>query len=245
MKAAVLKAFGAPLSIEDVDDPSPGPHDAVVKVEACGIDGTDLKLIDGFGYSPELPFIMGHEPAGVVESVGKNVTAFKPGDRVVTYNFLIPRESPWYGSEREQLCPDMLGVIGVKGCNGGYAERLRVPAHQLVPIPDGVAWRDAAVHCDAGVTAYHALRRARLTLGETALVIGVGGVGSFAVQFAKLAGARVIAAERSVAKLNWARELGAAEAIDSADMGQEVRKLTHGRGVDCVLDIVGTAQTMS
>ena len=89
---------------------------------------------------------------------------------------------------------------------GGYAERLRVSAHQLVRIPDGVGWHDAAVHCDAGLTAYHAVRRSRLAAGETVLVIGVGGVGSFAVQFAKLAGARVIAAERTPAKLDWAQK---------------------------------------
>ena len=112
MKAAILKAFGTPLSIEDVDDPHPGPDDAVLRIRVCGIDGTDLKLLDGFGYTPELPFIMGHEAAGVVETVGDRVTAFKPGDRVIPYNFLIPPESSWYQTEREQLSPDMLGVVG-------------------------------------------------------------------------------------------------------------------------------------
>src|ERR671910_300431 len=128
MKAAVLKAFGAPLLIEEVADPRPGPDDAVVRVEACGIDGTDLKLLDGFGYTPELPFVMGHEPAGVIESVGERVTAFKPGDRVIPYIFLVPPESPWFQSEREQLAPDMTGVIGVKGHAGGYAEWLCIAA---------------------------------------------------------------------------------------------------------------------
>jgi propanol-preferring alcohol dehydrogenase len=245
MKAAVLKAFGAPLLIEEVDDPRPGPDDAVIKVKSCGIDGTDLKLLDGFGYTPNLPFIMGHEPAGVVESVGERVVTFKPGDRVITYNFLVPPESAWYQSEREQLCPDMLGVIGVMGHDGGYAERLRVPAHQLVRVADGIAWHDAAVHCDAGLTAYHAIRRSRLQFGETALLIGVGGVGSFAVQYARLAGARVIAVERTQRKLAWARELGAAEAVGAADAGKAVHDLTNGRGVDCVIDIVGTEETMA
>jgi propanol-preferring alcohol dehydrogenase len=245
MKAAVLREFGRPLSIEEVDDPLAGPDDAVVKVRACGIDGTDLKLLDGFGYTPDLPFIMGHEAAGVVESVGKRVSKFEPGDRVIPYNFLIPPQSPWYQTEREQLCPDMVGILGVKNRNGGYAERLLVPAHQLVHIPDGIAWHDAAVHCDAGLTAYHAVRRSRLTLGETALVIGVGGVGSFVVQFAKLAGARVLAVERTPAKLDWARDLGAADAVSSDDVSQAVRDWTNGRGVDCVLDIVGTEQTMA
>ncbi len=245
MKAAVLKAFGAPLAIEERDDPRAGPDDVVIAVRACGIDGTDLKLLDGFGYTPELPFVMGHESAGVVEAVGARVKAFKPGDRVVPYIFLIPRASAWFGGEREQLAPDMLGAIGIKGRHGGYAEKLVVPADQLVRIPDGVAWRDAAVHCDAGITAYHAVRRSRLALSETALVIGVGGVGSFAVQFAKLAGARVIAVDRSNAKLDWARELGVDVAVEASEAASAVRDMTGGKGVDCVLDIVGTEASMA
>lgn len=245
MKAAVLRAFGAPLSIEEVDDPHPGPDEAVICVKACGIDGTDLKLLDGLGYTPGLPFIMGHEVAGVVDSVGDRVTAFKPGDRVIPYNFLIPPGNAWYRTEREQLCPEMLGVVGVKNHHGGYAEKLLLPADQLVLIPAGIAWRDAAVHCDAGLTAYHAVRRSRLTMGETALVIGVGGVGSYAVQLAKLAGARVIAVDRLQTKLDWARDLGATEAVCSDEVSRTVRDLTDGGGVDCVMDIVGTEQSFA
>lgn len=245
MKAAVLKRFGAPLVIEEIDEPRPGPDDAIVAVYACGIDGTDLKLLDGFGYTPELPFVMGHEPAGTIESVGANVTGVKPGDRVVTYNFLIPPESLWYRTDREQLSPEMTGVVGVKDQAGGYAEKLKVAAHQLVKIPEGIGFRDAAVHCDAGLTAYHAIHRARVMKGETVLVVGVGGVGSFAVQYATLAGARVIAAERTQAKRDWAKTLGAAETVDSADMASRVRELTRGRGVDCVLDNVGSEASMA
>ena len=245
MKAAVLKSFGAPLSIEAIEDPRPGPEDAIIRVEACGIDGTDLKLLEGFGYTPELPFVMGHEPAGVIDSVGERVTSFKPGDRVIPYIFLIPPDSVWFQSAREQLAPDMTGVIGVKGHGGGYAERLRVPARQLVRIPDGIAVHDAAVHCDAGLTAYHAIRRSRVVAGETVLLIGVGGVGSFAVQYAAMTGARVIAAERTEAKRDWARTMGAAEAVDSDHLAESVRELTGGNGVDCALDVVGTAATMA
>lgn len=245
MKAAILRAFGTPLTIEDVDDPRPGPAEVVVAVKACGIDGTDLKLLDGFGYTPDLPFIMGHEAAGVIESVGADVTAFAPGERVIPYNFLLSPTSAWYQTEREQISPELQGVIGVKGCGGGFAERLVLPAHQIVRIPDGIGWADAAVHGDAGLTAWHAVRRARLALGETVLVIGVGGVGSFAVQFARLAGARVIATDRSEAKRAWAQELGVWAAIVSDDPAPAVRTLTGARGVECVIDIVGTEETMS
>jgi propanol-preferring alcohol dehydrogenase len=245
MKAAILKAFGTPLAIEDVDDPRPGPGEVAIAIKACGIDGTDLKLLNGFGYTPDLPFVMGHEAAGVIDSVGAGVTVFAPGERVIPYNFLVPPTSAWYQTEREQISPDMQGVIGVKGHGGGFAERLVLPAHQIVRIPDGIGWADAAVHGDAGLTAWHAVRRARLALGETVLVIGVGGVGSFAVQFARLAGARVIATDRTEAKHAWARELGVVAAIVSDDPARAVRTLTGGRGVDCVIDIVGTEETMS
>lgn len=246
MKAALLTQFGAALVLTDVPDPQPGPDDVVIRVMACGIDGTDLKLLDGFGYTPELPFVMGHEPAGVVDAVGENVADFAPGDRVIPYIFLIPPDSPWYRSPREQLCPEMSGVIGVKHAHGGYAEKLCVAARQLVRIPDGVAWQDAAVLCDAGLTAWHAVGRTRLQPGERVLVIGVGGVGSFAVQFARLAGAEVLAVERGTEKAAWARYLGVSLVIaaDAPDVGGEVRRLTDG-GVDCVLDIVGSASSLA
>jgi propanol-preferring alcohol dehydrogenase len=242
MRAAVLRAFGSPLVIEEVEDPRPGPDDAAIRVMACGIDGTDLKLLGGFGYTPDLPFVMGHEVAGVVAEVGERVADFAPGDRVIVYIFLVPPGSA--GSEREQLHPALAGVIGVKGHHGGYAERLRVPAAQLVHLPAGIPWPEAAVHGDAGLTAWHAIGRARLAAGETALIVGVGGVGSFAVQFARLAGARVVAVERTPAKLAWARSLGADEAVTAEEAGRLARTLPRG-GFDCALDIVGTAETFA
>ncbi len=247
MKAALLNAFGRPLVIEDVPTPKPGPEEVLVRVRACGIDGTDLKLLEGFGYTPQLPFIMGHEPAGEVAESGDRVAGFKIGDRVIPYIFFIPRESPWYATPREQLCPHMLGVLGVKGIPGGYAEYLVVPAHQLLAVPASVEFSDAAVLCDAGLTAFHTVERAQLKAGQTVLIIGVGGVGSFAVQFAALKGARVIAADRSEPKAEHARRLGAHVAFDasSCDLRDLVQDETNGNGLDCVLDIVGTTATLS
>lgn len=247
MKAALLEEFGAPLVLTDVPDPVPGPDEVQIRVRACGIDGTDLKLLDGFGYTPKLPFIMGHEPAGVVEQVGGELDEFAPGDRVIPHIFLVPPESRWFRSPREQLCPEMTGVVGVKDAPGGYAERVCVAARQLVRIPESVAWHDAAVLCDAGLTAWHAVDRASLLSGETVLVVGVGGVGSFVVQFAKMAGVDVIAVDRSAQKLDWARSLGADHVLNSheQDVAGEVRRLTGGIGVDCALDIVGAAASLT
>ena len=247
MKAAVLHEFGKPLVIEQVPTPEPGPEDLLIRVHACGIDGTDLKLLDGFGYHPQLPFIMGHEPAGVVEQVGEAVTDFKVGDRVVTYNFFVCGRCRLCRSNREQLCPNMTGVLGVKGVPGAYAEYLQVPARQVLPVPEGLAYNDAAVLCDAGITAFHAVDRSRSGLGETVLIIGVGGVGSFAVQFVRLCGAKVFAVEKSAEKCQRALELGADAAIHSAEqeVAAEARRLTGGWGMDCVIDIVGTESTIA
>ena len=247
MKAAVLKEFGQPLAIEEVPQPQPAVGEVRIKVMACGIDGTDLKLVDGFGYRPELPLILGHETAGVIDAVGHGVAHLEVGQPVITWNFVIPPDNPWYQSLREQLCPDVTQVIGVKEIGGGYAEYCTVPAQQIVPLPGGIDWPDAAVLVDAGITAYHAIDRARLKLGESVLVIGVGGVGSFVVQLARQTGAHVIAVDRGEAKVDRARQLGANVALDAdqTDIAEAVRRQTGGRGVDCVLDIVGLRDTLA
>ncbi|MBB76169.1 MAG: zinc-binding dehydrogenase [Planctomycetaceae bacterium] len=247
MKAALLRAFGAPLTWEDVDTPRPGADDVLIQVMACGTDGTDLKLLDGFGYRPELPFIMGHEPAGLITEVGASVRDFHVGDRVISYNFFHCGRCRNCRRGREQICPYLDRILGVRGVPGGYADYLCLPASQAVSIPKGIPWEDAAVLCDAGCTAYHAVDRARVKLGETVVIFGVGGVGSFAVQFAKLAGARVIAIEQSDKKARWAEDLGVDVALDatSVDVGTELRQLTEGWGADCVIDIVGREETLT
>lgn len=247
MKAAVLHEFGKPLRVEEVQDPQPGPDEVVIRVMACGIDGTDLKLLNGFGYTPALPFIMGHEPAGVVDQVGQDVTRFQPGDRVIPYIFLIPPDSSWYQSSREQLCPDMTGVVGVRNAQGAYAERLCIAQRQLVRVPETVAWKDAAVLCDAGLTAWHAVDRARLQEGESVVVLGVGGVGSFVVQIAKLRGAKVIAVEQSADRAQWATDVGADHVLNTTSdhVPDAVHDLTGANGTDCVMDIVGSRQTLA
>ena len=247
MKAAILRAFQQPLHWQEVDTPTPAADEALVQVMACGIDGTDLKLLSGFGYTPDLPFIMGQEVAGVVAEVGERVTGFGTGDRVIAYNFTTCGECLPCLTFREQICVNMGGVLGAKDRHGGYAEYVAIPARQLVRVSEGIAWPDCAVCCDAGMTAYHAVDRARLRVGESVLIIGVGGVGSMAVQLAKAAGARVLAIDLSDAKRDWARRLGADAALNPQEMDipAAVRERTAGLGVDCVIDIVGQTETMS
>jgi 2-desacetyl-2-hydroxyethyl bacteriochlorophyllide A dehydrogenase len=248
MKAAVLREFGQPLTIEALQQPSPGNGEVVLQTMACGIDGTDLKLCDGFGYTPDLPFVMGHEIVGIVSDVGQDVSGFQVGERVAVYNFLFCGHCVFCLTNREQLCANMRGVMGVLKRYGGYAEYVSVPARQLVRIPDTVTWEDAAVSCDAALTAVHALERSQLRLGETVAVIGIGGVGSVLVQLARLGGARVIAIDQDADRAEWAAENGAHYFLDSrsvTDIPQAVRDLTDGLGAARVIDVVGKEVTMN
>jgi propanol-preferring alcohol dehydrogenase len=226
--------------------PVPAEDEVLIQTMACGIDGTDLKLLDGFGYTPDLPFIMGHEIAGVVSETGNSVADFKLGDRVVVYNFLICGKCVFCLTHREQLCVNMGGVMGVLHASGGYAEYVKIPARQLVRLPESVAWPDGAICCDAGLTALHALDRSRLRLAETVIIIGIGGVGSFLTQLASLAGARVIAVDRAAGRETWAYENGADTfLLPDANLAATVRDLTGGLGADCVIDVVGKEETMT
>ena len=247
MKASVINEFGKPLAWKDVETPVPDPDQVLVQVMACGIDGTDLKILDGFGYHPTLPAIIGHEIAGVVAEVGKNVTDFKPGNRVIVYNFTTCGKCLLCLTQREQICENLIAVVGVRPEGSGYAEYLTISPKQLVRLPDNISWPDAAVCCDAVITSVHSLDRARLKLGETVLVIGTGGVGSVTLQLTKIAGARVIAVNQSKDREQWSFDNSADEVLDSSkmDIPAAVRELTDGMGVDCVLDIVGNTSTMT
>lgn len=247
MKAALLHELGRPLRITDVSQPNPGAGEALVRVRACGIDGTDLKLIDGFGYLPKLPFIMGHEVAGEVVAVGAGVTDFEPGDRVAVYNFVTCNACVHCRSYREQLCLNMGGIVGVLDMPGGYAEYVCLPAQQLIRLPDAVSYADGATCCDAGMTALHAVDRADVTVGDIALVIGVGGVGSIVTQLLSVAGLEVIAADSDEAKAEWTLEQGASVFVSAAGdaLISRLQRLTDGLGVDRAIDVVGLEGTMS
>ena len=247
MKAALLRAFGERLAIEDVPAPQPGAGEALVSVRACGIDGTDLKLLNGFGYTPELPFIMGHEIAGDVVAVGAGVSDFAPGDRVAVYNFITCGSCLYCRSFRDQLCLNMRGVVGVLEAPGGYAERVCLPTQQLIRLPEDVSYADGATSCDAGMTALHAVDRADLRIGDRVLVIGIGGVGSIVTQLLARSGVEVIAVDSDAAKEGWALEQGAAVFLNAAGdaLASQVLALSGGIGVDRALDVVGLESTMA
>ncbi|MDE2776385.1 MAG: alcohol dehydrogenase catalytic domain-containing protein [Chloroflexota bacterium] len=247
MKAALLQQFGQGLTIADVPVPQHGSSEALVRVRACGIDGTDLKLLDGFGYTPDLPFIMGHEIAGDVVAVGADVSAFAPGDRVAVYNFITCGACTYCRRFRDQLCQNMSGIVGVLDAPGGYADYVCLPAQQLIRLPAAVSYADGATCCDAGMTALHAIDRADVNIGDTVLVIGIGGVGSIVTQLLAASGADVIAVDIDAAKEQSALDQGAFVFLRTSgeELVARVRGLSDGDGVDRVIDVVGLESTMT
>ena len=246
MKAAVLHALNQPLVIEDVPEPQLDYGEVLVATKACGICGTDLHIIDGTGYKPKLPHILGHEPAGVVAKVGPGVTKFKVGDRVVPNIFFTCGECFFCRTNRETMCTNFQGALGV-GINGGYAEYFKVPAKNLFILPNNIGFHEGSVIADAVVTSVHAVRRrAMVKADDVVVVIGLGGVGQSMIQIAKHSGAKVFAVARRAQRAKVGQKFGPDHIINSSeeDVGEAVKALTDGNGAEIVIDNVGTRQTV-
>jgi D-arabinose 1-dehydrogenase-like Zn-dependent alcohol dehydrogenase len=249
MKALVLKELGGPLRLEDLPMPQPGPGEVLVRVRACGLGLTLVWNRNGRGgTSGKLPRVIGHEIAGVVTQVGPSVDGVKAGDRVNVYYYLTCGNCRWCNRGRDDLCEHQAGVVG-RQIDGGLAEYVKLPVRNICPIPPAVSDVDAAVTADAVATPVHVLReRAQLRAPDTVLVVGAGGgVGIHMVQMAKVLGAsRVMAVDINAEKLALAKQNGADDVINSREVGfdEEVRRLTEGRGVDVVVEMVGLTETM-
>ncbi len=216
MKAVICNEFAPLDQLEygEMDDPAPDGKQVVIRVEASGVNYPDGLLVQGlYQMRPEHPFVPGMEAAGVVESVGPDVTVVRPGDRVATICTL-----------------------------GGYAEKVLTEEGRVFPIGDMDA-ADACALLVAFGTSHHALKqRAALVAGETLVVLGAAGAtGIAAIQIGKIIGARVIAVASSDEKRQLARDNGADEAIGYGDLKTEIKQLTDGRGADVVFDTVGGA----
>ena len=236
------------LRIVETEKPSPGPGEALVRIHAAGVCGTDLHILDGMIKPDSYPMTLGHEAAGVVEAVGAGVD-LDTGARVALYNKIFCGACEQCHNGRQNICDREAGQLGFNR-DGVDAEYAVLPAGNLVPIPDAVDSGTAAVLTCAGMTAVHAARLSRLRLGETAVVHGIGGVGILVVQVAKRAGARVLAVADSEQKLELAREHGANDGVTVHDhegydgLPAAIRELTDGRGADVFFELVGTKRTM-
>lgn len=243
MRVAELPAVGAPLRLATRPVPVPRAGEVRVRVEACGVCGSDVFLQKGgFGTGVALPVIPGHEAAGVVDAVGEGVSSVAVGDQVALYYISTPPDDPWAAAGRPNISPQVqrMGV----DVDGAFAEYVIRPEAALIRPRAAVPPAILAVLTDAVATPLHGLKRvAHLAPGETLAVLGVGGLGSNAVQIGKAMGARVIAVTRSEAKLRLARELGADETVaaDDGDPVAAVKALTGGHGPDVVIQCVGSA----
>jgi propanol-preferring alcohol dehydrogenase len=239
-----MRHVGAPLTLEDVPVPRIGAGEAIIESRTSGICGTDLHILSGHGYVPTLPHILGHEPAGVVVEVASGVTNVRPGDRVVPHLFFSCNECVYCLSGRSQQCRNLKGILGVL-CPGAFAEYFKVPAENLFVLPDSVPFAEGGLIADAVVTGLHAVRRSGLKAGDSAVVLGAGGVGQIIIQVAASRGIRVAAADLVPKKLELARGMGA-EAVFSAEREPALAGVRdwQGAGATCVFNCVGTPDSM-
>ncbi len=247
MRAALLTDIGKPLTLQDVPRPMIGPDEVLVETRTCGICQTDMHIQEGLAYVPKLPHIMGHEPAGVVVEVGPEVTGFHPTQRVVPHLFVTRQDCYYSLSGRHAQATHLEGIIGVT-MPGGFAEYFKVPARNLLLLPDSVPFDVGGLTSCAVITAVHAYRKAALQVNDTAVVIGAGGIGQIMIQILRAAGIRVVAVSRSQDNLKLAIQNGAALTVqsDSPDAADQICAFA-GPGPDgahCVFDMVGTAETM-
>ena len=217
MKAAVVREFGKPLSIESVPVPRPGPGEVLVKVVACGICHTDLHAADGdWPVRPTLPFIPGHEVAGTVVELGEGVTTVQLGDAVgVAWLHDACQACEYCQTGWETLCEHQHNT-GYSH-DGGFAEYVVAAAAFVARLPSDVDFAGIAPILCAGVTTYKGLLETEVRAGEWVAIFGIGGLGHVAVQYAKAMGVRVVAVDIAPDKLALAMASGAELAVDAND----------------------------
>lgn len=257
VKAVISRSKDADVELVDIVIPDPGPGEAVVKVQACGVCHTDLHYKQG-GINDEFPFLLGHEAAGVVEAVGEGVTNVKPGDYVVLNWRAVCGQcraclkgEPWYCFDTANATQKMTLTDGTELTPalgiGAFAEKTLVAAGQCT-IVDEKAEPAVAGLLGCGLMAGlgAALNTGQVKRGESVAVIGLGGVGMAAVAGAVLAGAsKVVAVDRDERKLTKALELGATHTVHSTDdtVVKQIQEICDGFGADVVVDAVGRADT--
>jgi NAD+-dependent secondary alcohol dehydrogenase Adh1 len=247
VKAAVLNDYNQALELEDRPEPEISrPNQVRVRIDAAGVCSTDLHAIDGeMGPAGmDVPRVLGHENGGTVEAIGEMVTTVKVGDKVLIYPPHSCGVCVNCRRGRDMHCEhhEFTGLT----LDGGFTEYLVVGEREIVPLPDGIDPVDVAPHSDAGITAYHAIKKVipLLLPGSTAVVLGAGGVGHIGLQLVReLGSSRVLVVDPHPDRRKLAVELGASQALEAEGVADAIRDLTGGRGADLVLDFVGTDQT--
>jgi len=244
MKAVRLSRVEAPLEMQEVPVPTAGEKDVLVRVKAAGICHSDVHYRAGTSPVRPLPMTLGHEVAGVVEKVGSGVKDLSPGDRVCLHYNITCGSCSWCASGNEQFC--RAGLMIGHYTDGGFAQFIVVPSRNALRLPEEIPFEQGATLMCASATAFHALRKSGLRAGETAAIIGVGGLGLSAVQLARSFGAlAVFAVDIRDESLELAARYGAVPVnARSADPVEAIRKQTSGRGADVAVELIGTSRTM-
>ncbi|MCW2748614.1 MAG: S-(hydroxymethyl)mycothiol dehydrogenase [Nocardioidaceae bacterium] len=257
VRGVIARAKGAPVTVENIIIPDPGPGEAVVDIQTCGVCHTDLHYREG-GINDEFPFLLGHEAAGIVESVGEGVTEVAVGDFVILNWRAVcgdcracKRGRPWYcfnthNAKQKMTLEDGTELSPALGI-GAFADKTLVAAGQCTKVdptasPAAVGLLGCGVMAGIGA----AINTGNVGRGDTVAVIGCGGVGNAAILGAKLANAgTIIAIDVDPRKLEWARGLGATHTVDASetDAVEAIQALTGGFGADVVIDAVGRPET--
>ena len=244
MKAVRLVEIGKPLEEADVPIPEIGSSDVLIRVTAAGICHSDAHYRGGISKIDHLPLTLGHEVAGYVEQVGRDVTNVLPRDRVCVHYLVHCETCEFCVRGLEQFCRS--GQMIGKHRDGGYAEFIKVPARNAFTLPDEISFEVGAVMMCSSATALHALKKSRLKPDESLAIFGFGGLGFSAVQLARVFECGdVYVVDINPAKLRSAVRMGAI-AIDAkaADPVEQIKGATAGRGVDVALELIGSAKTM-
>jgi S-(hydroxymethyl)mycothiol dehydrogenase len=258
VRGVVARTAKQPVSVETIVVPDPGPGEVVVQVQACGVCHTDLHYREG-GISDDFPFLLGHEGAGLVESVGDGVTSVEPGDFVVLNWRAVcgecracRRGEPWYcfsthNARQKMTLEDGTELTPALGL-GAFADKTLVAAGQATKVnpaarPEAAGLLGCGVMAGFGAATY----TGKVGQGDTVAVFGCGGVGDAAIAAARLAGARtIIAVDRDPKKLEWAKEFGATHTVDASkeDPVERIQALTDGFGADVCIEAVGHPEVL-
>ena len=256
VKGVIARSKGAPVEVVDIVVPDPGPGEAVVDIQACGVCHTDLHYREG-GINDEFPFLLGHEAAGVVEAVGEGVTEVAPGDFVILNWRAVCGQCRACKKGEPQYCfathnatqkmtltdgTELSPALGI----GAFAEKTLVAAGQCTKVPEADAAAVGLLGCGVMAGFGAAVNTGGVRRGESIAVFGCGGVGNAAIAGAKVAGATtIIAVDVDDRKLEWAKGFGATHTINAKneDPVEKIRELTGGHGADVVVEAVGRPET--
>lgn len=243
MLAARFYAPNMPLKLEQVSVPTFGDHDVLVRIKASGICGSEIHVWKGRDTSGFFPRTLGHEGAGVIEKVGSNVKGVAPGQRVLLDYNVTCGMCRYCRTGWENLCTN-LEYIGYQR-DGTYQEYIAAPAKNAIPLPDNVSFEEGAIISCGVVTAFHGVRQGEIKIGDHVVIVGLGGVGLHAIQFARMQGAgQIMAVDIMDSKLKLAKEQGADYVANplTEDFVAKAKKLWGG--ADVAYEFIGLAKTL-